>query len=452
MNKFTLFFLLNLLPIFAWSQATPAPEQTYSILLYGGTAHLGDGTLIEDAAIGFDHGKITYVGSMHNTDQSKWNQVINTEGKHIYPGFIAPNSTLGLMEIGAVRATKDFREVGRFKPNIRSLIAYNTESEITPTVRSNGVLLGQITPRGGILSGTSSIVQFDAWNWEDAVVRQDDGIHLNWPRVFTKKREKGKTTIEEDKRHQSSLKEIYTFFEKSKVYFDDRSNPQINNQEDSSSKTLENSKEMNLKYEAMRGLWSGDQTLYVHAYDIKQITDAVNFKKHFQIKNMVIVGGYDSYLVADLLNDNHVSVMLQRVTSLPDYQDDDYDLPYKLPRLLDEAGILFCLENSGDMEQMQTRNLPFYAGLAVGFGLNHEKAIQAISGNAAKILGIDDRVGTLKVGMEATLFVSEGDALDMRTNNVTFAAIQGRRIVLDNRQKALYYKFKAKYRQEGLIK
>lgn len=452
MNKFTLFFFLILLPFVTHSQASPAPEQTYSILLYGGTAHLGDGTLIEDAAIGFDHGKITYVGSMHNTDQSKWNQVINTEGKHIYPGFIAPNSTLGLMEIGAVRATKDFREVGRFKPNIRSLIAYNTESEITPTVRSNGVLLGQITPRGGILSGTSSIVQFDAWNWEDAALRIDDGIHLNWPRVFAKKREQGKTSIEEDKRHRDVKEEIYSFFEKSKAYFDEKRNSISNDQEDNAVNLPDNAKEMNLKYESMQGIWDGNQTLYVHAYDIKQITDAVNFKKHFKIKNMVIVGGYDSYLVADLLKDNHVSVMLQRVTSLPDYQDDDYDLPYKLPRLLDEAGILFCLENSGDMEQMQTRNLPFYAGVAVGFGLNHEKAIQAITGNTAKILGIDDRVGTLQVGLDATLFVSEGDALDMRTNNVTFAAIQGRRIVLDNRQKALYYKFKAKYRQEGLIK
>ena len=450
MNKMkNILFLISLiLPVFILGQATPAPKQTYSILLYGGTAHLGDGTLIEDAAIGFDHGVISFVGSMHNVNQSDWNQVVNTEGKQIYPGFIAPNSTFGLMEIGAVRATKDYREVGRIKPNVRSLIAYNTESEITPTGRSNGVLMGQITPRGGVISGTSSVVQFDAWNWEDAVVREDDGVHLNWPRVFSKKRDKGKITIEEDKRHTTSKEEIYTFFEKSKAYFDNKNSTGINAAVNTSSESTE----MNLKYEAMLGIWSGEKNLYIHAHDVKQITDAVNFTKQFKIKKVVIVGGNDSYLVADLLNDNHIPVMVQRVTSLPDYQDDDYDLPYRLPVLLDEAGILFCLENSGDMEQMQTRNLPFYAGLAVGFGLDHEKAIQVITSNAAKILGIDSRFGLLKKGMSATLFVSEGDALDMRTNEVIFAVIDGRKIVLDNRQKELYYKYKSKYRQEGLIK
>jgi len=443
MNKLTIVLLL-LIPVLGIGQATPAAEQTYSILLLGGTAHLGDGSKIEDAAIAFNKGKITYVGSMNNVDQGKWNQVINTEGKHIYPSFITVNSTLGLMEIGAVRATKDYREVGRINPNVRSLIAYNTESEITPTVRSNGVLLGQITPRGGVISGTSSVVQFDAWNWEDAVVKEDDGIHLNWPQVFSKKREKGKTSIEEDKRHQSTKEEIVSFFEKSKAYYLSKAVILKSDNEDKSNDII--AKEMNLKYEAMIGLWSGSKTLYVHANDIKQITDAVNLKKQFKLQNMVIVGGYDSWQVADLLNDNSVSVMLQRVASLPYYHEDDYDLPYKLPRLLDEAGILFCLDNSGDMEQMQTRNLPFYAGIAVGFGLDYEKAVQSITSSAAKILGIDDHIGTLKIGMDATLFVSEGDALDMRTNNVTFAVIDGRRITLDNRQKELYYKYKAKYR------
>ena len=102
-------------------------------------------------------------------------------GKHVYPGFILPNTTLGLADIDAVRATKDFDEVGEFNPHIRSIIAYNTDSPVIPTVRTNGVLIGQITPRGGMVSGTSSLVEFDAWNYEDALYKEDDAIHVNWP-------------------------------------------------------------------------------------------------------------------------------------------------------------------------------------------------------------------------------------------------------------------------------
>jgi len=112
-------------------------------------------------------------------------EVIKANGKHIYPGFIAPNSTLGLAEVDAVRASRDFNEVGSMNPHIRSIIAYNTESKVVESMRPNGVLMAQITPRGGRISGTSSVVQLDAWNWEDALIKENDGIHLNWPNTYS---------------------------------------------------------------------------------------------------------------------------------------------------------------------------------------------------------------------------------------------------------------------------
>jgi imidazolonepropionase-like amidohydrolase len=160
---------------------------------------------------------------------------------------------------------------------------------------------------------------------------------------------------------------------------------------------------------------------------------------------MVIVGGYDAWMIAERLKENNIAVILQRVHSLPARVEDDVDLPYKLPRLLHEKGILFCLENSGDMEQMGVRNLPFYAGTAVAYGLPYEQAVAALTLNAAKVLGIDKQVGSLEVGKDATLFVSKGDALDMKSNQVMMAFIQGRDIDLRNHQQENYEKYKGKY-------
>ena len=168
-----------------WAQQTPAPEQKEVITLAGGTAHIGNGQVIENSNITFENGKITAVGGPSSPIRGK---IIDISGKHVYPGIIAPVSTLGLVEIDAIRPSNDEDEIGDFLPNIRSLIAYNAESKVVESMRPSGVLLGQISPQGGVISGTSSIVQFDAWNWEDAAVKVDEGIHLHWPNTFRRGR------------------------------------------------------------------------------------------------------------------------------------------------------------------------------------------------------------------------------------------------------------------------
>ncbi|MCH2198996.1 MAG: amidohydrolase family protein [Flavobacteriales bacterium] len=427
MKKYSILLILCVVTVMAWAQPTPGSKQTKSILIVGATAHMGNGEVVEESAIGFKDGIIKYAGPQRGVNQAEYDEIIDATGKHVYPGFIAPNSTLGLQEIGAVRATRDQYETGTFRPNVRSIIAFNTESEVTPTVRTNGVLIGQITPRGGIISGSSSIVHFDGWNWEDAAIEMVDGVHLNWPYVHHRHSQHGKTEFKKRKTYDQTKQEITRFFTEAKAY-------------------CEAEQEITeVKYEAMCGLFNGEHRLYVHANDIKQITEAVHFKRTMGIEHMVIIGGYDSHLVTDLLNENNVSVMIQRVHSLPRFDQDDVDLPYKLPALLQEAGVMFCIENAGDMEQMGTRNLPFYGGTAVAYGLEYEEAVMAMTLNTAKILGVDDRLGSLEKEKDATLFISTGDALDMRTNDVTHAYIQGRAIDLDNRQLQLYRKYKAKY-------
>lgn len=411
-----------------------AIAQNKSFVIINGTAHIGNDSVIQNAIIGVRDGKITEVldASKVKAETGNYDQTIDAAGKQIYPGFIAPNSTLGLTEIEAVRATNDFQDVGTTLPNVRSLIAYNTDSKIIPTVRSNGILLAQVTPRGGIVSGTSSIVALDGWNWEDAAYKIDDGVHMNWPYIQTRKYLDEDNIylgpVEKNKAYNDQVDALRKLFEDAKAYNE-----------------TENIEEKNLRLESMRGLFNGTERLYIHTNNVKEITEAIHFATSFGLKQITIVGGKEAWMVADLLKQNNVSVVLARLHSLPEHPESDVDQCYKMAYQLQKAGILFCLNYEGDMEAMGTRNLPFIAGTAAAYGLTKEQALAAITLNTAKILGIDKTTGSLETGKDATLFISTGDALDMRSNNVEQAFIKGKSIDLNNDQKALYEKYKSKY-------
>ena len=417
-----------------FAQQTPAPKQSKDFAIVGATAHIGNGTVIENSVIIVSNGKITAIGPEISTPLTKQAMdIIDAKGKHVYPGFIVANGTLGLVEVDAVKASSDLAELGTFNPHIRSIIAYNSESKVIESMRPNGVLLGQVVPRGGRISGTSSVVQYDAWNWEDAAIKTDDGIHINWPSSFSR----GRWWLGEDpalkpnKNYAKQVKELNDYFTESKSY-------------SNGGKT-----ERHLPFEAMTGLFDGTKHLYINADDEKGITDAVNFAKGQGVSKITIVGGYQAGNLTNFLKQNNVSVFLKRVHSRPELEDDDYDLPFKLAKTLVDAGILVALEPSGQMERMNSRNLPFYAGTTVAYGLTKEQALQLITHNPAKIMGIDDMYGTLEVGKSATLFISEGDALDMRTNQLLEAFIDGRKLSLETHQTELWKRYSEKYSQQN---
>ncbi len=414
----------------AAQRPSPAPPQGRSILVKGGTVHVGDGKTYDDGAVGFRNGTIDFVGYEYAV-KAVYDTVIDARGMQVYPGFILPDATLGLVEIDLVRATNDEAETGGLEPEVRACTAYNTDSKITPTVRSNGVLLAQITPRGNRISGTSCIVQLDAWDNNDAVVKADGGIHVNWPRAFAQTgwwAEQGGTDKVAADQRTEQLQELRAFFQRAKAY---------------AGKTVP--EKADLRLESMRGLFTGGKALFVHADAAREIQEAVLFAREMGVQRTVVVGGHDAWRVADLLRDKNVDVILQRLHSLPQREDEDPDLPYRLPLLLKERGIRFCLGYTGDMERMGARNLPFQAGTASAYGLGPEDALRAITLDAAAILGIDNRYGSLAPGKSATLFISTGDALDMRTNNVVRAYIDGRTISLDNRQKRLWKQYEERY-------
>lgn len=412
---------------------SPAPKQSQPIVIKNATIHVGNGQVVNNGSIVVIDGKITAVGA--NVTAPAGAKTIDADGKQVYPGLILANSNLGLVDVKSVRATNDVREIGDMNASIRAIIAYNAENKVINTLRPSGVLLAQVAPEGGLLSGSSSVVQLDAWNWEDAAYKTDNGLHFSMPSFMPRPRGfgvggggGGRRGAEGEGPATDPVKEALEKIDGFKAFL----------REAKAYSSVKKPDETNLKYAAVKGLFDKSQKLFVHAGTVKQILVAVDMAKEFNL-DMTIIGGEDSWQVADLLKQNNISVILTQPHSLPTLPDDDVDQPYKTAALLQKAGVNFAINDED--EQTRGRNLPFNAGTAVAYGLTKEQALAAISLNAAKILGVGDKTGSLEVGKDANIIISTGDILDMRTNNVTQAFIQGREISLESHQTQLFDKY-----------
>ena len=445
--------ILNLSALLLLSALTKAQETVYptpankgKFYIKNATVHVGNGQVLENATIEVNNGKIVAVGTnvtVSGTD------VIDATGKQVYPGLILPSSDLGLKEIAnGVRASNDYTEIGEYNTSIRSITAYNTDSRVIGTLRANGILLAGVTPEGGTISGSSSIVQLDAWNWEDAAYKMENGMHITLPSFVQRFGRRGGglppgvniATLPPDivarfglggggadpsKAAMDKLEEIKSFFRQAKAYLQEAAH-----------------KETNLKFEATKALFDKKQKLFVHGDQVKQMLAAIDFVKEFGF-DVVIIGGSESYQIANLLKANNIAVILNQEHELPATEDDDVDQPYKTPFALQKAGVLFALnDNDGNT---RSRNLSFNAGTSATYGLSKEEALTAITLNSAKILGIDATTGSLEVGKDANIVIADGDILDMKSSNVSAAFIQGRKVSLDNKQKQLYERYKYKY-------
>jgi len=384
------------------------------------TIHIGDGKVIEDGVLVIEKDRLVEVGSsLKNLYKNA--KAIDATGKHIYPGLIAMNNIMGLNEIDAVRATRDYQEQGAFNPNIRSQIAYHTDSKILPTAVYNGVLYTQAVPQGGVISGSSSALKTKAWNWEDATIAKDDGIHLNWPQV----------SLNNPKHEEilgSAIKEIETFFANASQY-------------QQQSKPI-----FNARFSAMKDVLSGKVNLYIHAQDAHSIVRSILFfKQNYPAISLVLVGASDAYLLLDFLKTHQVTVVLGNIHRLPSRNAEAIDQPYITPAQLVQAGIKVAISLEGSWE---ARNLAYIAGTAAAYGLGKEEALKAISLVPAQIMGVSKEIGSLEVGKKASLLIAEGDILDMKSSKLWKAFLDGEELDLKNEQVKLAEKYLEKYKKK----
>jgi imidazolonepropionase-like amidohydrolase len=434
MNNFkkilTILFTIGTFNAFAQEYITPALPQNKTIVIENATIHIGNGNVINNGSITLKNGKITVVQDGTSNAKETGAEVINANGKHVYPGIIAAITNLGLVEVSSIKATQDFAELGDINPSLKSIVAYAADSRVINTVRSNGILLANIVPQGGTISGTSSVVQLDAWHWEDAAYKLNNGIHFNMPALINRPSfgRFGPQAPQGDalKNALNKIEEVKTLFKDAKAYYNNTA------------------ASPNLKYDALKGLFNKTQKLYIHCDLVKEMLVAIDFAKEFNI-DVVLVGGADSWQIADLLRENNISVILSEPHSLPSYPDDAVDQPYKTGSMLQKAGVLFTICQDASDGYWRQRDLPFQAGTMATYGLSKEEALTAITLNAAKILGIADKTGSLEIGKDANIVISSGDILDMKTSVVTNAYIQGRKIDLDNKHTEMYNKYKVKY-------
>ncbi len=414
------------------SDTMPAAPQTKPIAIKGATIHPVSAAEIPSGTIVFENGKITALGVNATIPQAA--EVIDGAGKQIYPGLINANTVLGLVEIGAVRATVDVEESGAINPNVRSITSINPDSELIPVARSAGVLTALSVPEGGIISGQSTLLRLDGWTPEEMTVVSPAAMHLRWPNLTIDRRPRARKSVKDQQKEiEKAQKQIRDAFQVARSYWQARKNPSPDFKND-------------LRWEALMPVFDGKLPLFVHASSLAQIEAALAWAKEMQLK-IVLVGGDDAWRIASRLKESDTPVILHPSTSLPPRRDDDYDSAWSSAAKLQAAGVRFCIASNGRGAETNERNVGYEAGLAAGYGLPKEEALKAVTLYPAQILGVADRLGSLELGKAATLIMTNGDPLDFPTQ-VEAAFIDGRKIDLSNRQTRLRDKYREKYRRK----
>lgn len=413
-----------------------AAPQTGPIAIVGATVHPVSGPAIQNATVVLEKGKVARIEPGSPPAQPGW-EIVEASGKHLYPGLIGAVTQLGLTEIGAVRAMRDFAEVGDITPEVRPVVAVNPDSTLIPVTRSAGILTAGVVAGGGMIPGRISVIRLDGWTWEDMTVEADAGLAVNWPamRIYQGSRSED----DQQKEIRRNLDRLDEVFSSAQAYM--------------RAKAATPEAPVDLRWESMRTLFPTGgrppaKPVYIQAHDYDQIRAAVSWARSRGLR-VVIVGGREAPLCADLLKAGDVPVIVTGTHGFPRRADAEYDEAFTLPARLQATGVRWCLASG--QETPHERNLAHQAATAVAYGLDHDAGLRAITLSSAEILGVADRLGSIEVGKSATLILTDGDPLELATR-VQMAWIDGRRIDLANKQTALAEKYREKYRRSGDLK
>ena len=433
-------FTLFLFSLGISNDQIPGEDQKRPIILKGGILHTVSTDIFEGYDILFSKGKIVRIEK--NIMASPETDVYDVFGKHIIPGYIAPITRIGLVEIGLVKQTRDFAERGSFNPNVKANVSYNPDSDLIPITRSNGVLVVNSVPAGGRISGQSSVMMLDGWTWEQATLKHPSGLHINWPSMRINYGANVKKSEKQQKEEiQKSIRDLDHMVRDVRAYFQ-----RIKQR----SRIAGERQKSDLRLESMIPFVVEKKKIFIHADEARQIKSAVEWAKKNDLK-IIIVGGSDSWRLTDLLVKNNIPVVIDQVEKIPTRRFEPIHLPYKLPFLLKQAGVQFCLNTIiGYPHDGNIRNLPNEAMRAAAYGLDKSEALRSITLSTAEILGVDDMIGSLDIGKDATFFISETPPMEMNPK-ILMAFIQGKEVDLNNHQKMLYKKYQETYRRQGQL-
>ncbi|MCA9191863.1 MAG: amidohydrolase family protein [Planctomycetales bacterium] len=401
--------VLVVVPLFA-SDQIPGKPQSSPVAIVGATIHTVSGDTMVGSLV-FENGQITAVGPSVNIPAGT--EIIQAAGKHLFPSLIEAQSDIGLTEIDSISSSIDSSETGTFNPNVRSAVAFNPDSELIPVARANGVLLAVSAPSGRLLAGRSSLMMLDGWTWEGMSLLEDVGMQLRWPG------------------RESDIRELDEFLLQAKRYGQRLPDPTSGR---------------DLRLEAMAGVLSKKIPLIVTANSIDEIHSSVAFANKHQLR-MIIHGGAQAPECAELLLKYNIPVIVSGTYRTPQYRNSSYDESYTLPARLHACGLQFCISAGNRFGASMMRNLPYHAATAAAYGLNETVALRSITLSPAEILGASEKVGSLEVGKDATLFIADGDILEVPTQ-VELAYIQGREVDLSSKHTQLFHKYSQKYGAE----
>lgn len=421
-----------------------APPQNRPIAITKATIHPISGPAIEGGHVLFEKGKITSVGPGDGV-LPLGTLVIESKGKHVYPGLFGAYGQTGLSEIGSVRATEDHNETGDVTPEAFAAVSVNPDSTLIPVTRANGILLQGVFPTGGLIPGRASVMQMEGWTHEDMTVDADVGLVVGFPQTRQGQNIFGRADEGGQRRLDEAFENLEELFKRARAYRQARA--------------TDANLAVDARLEAILGVLpeagenGGTQNpVYLMANEVEQIEAGVRWALERKLKP-VIVGGRDAHLVAELLKQHDVPVIIVATHKFPKRTDSPYNESYTQPALLEKAGVRWAIA-SGE-ETPHERNLPYHVAQALAhgepLGLTHDAAVKSITLTPAQILGVSNRVGSLEVGKDATLIITDGDPLEVRTHT-EMAFIQGKTLDMSSKHTALYRKYLEKYRQMGLIR
>ncbi len=390
-----------------------------SFLLKGATVHtITNGDIAADVLI--ENGKIKTIAS--TISPASGTEVIDCSGKHIYPGMIDGGSHAGLSEVSSISLTNDYNEIGNFNPHVQALTAVNPNSVIIPVTRVNGVTQVLAKPSGGIVSGTAALISMHGYT-PDQMYAGFKGMVMNWPSSGRRGWWDRRTDEEIEKATKEAMKSIDDIWEKATTYAKMNAEKEVT--------------DYNPEMKAFMPVVNGEMPLMIEVDKDDDIKAVLKWAKDKENLKVILTGVSEGYRVADEIAEAGFPVITGPILGRPSRNSDRYDAAYANAGKMHKAGVKVAIRTD---ETENTRNLPFHAGFAAAYGMGKEAALQAVTIVPAELFGVADLYGSIEEGKMGSLFVSDGDPFETKTN-ILHLFIDGWKVPLESRHTLLYDEF-----------